>query len=476
MIWLRQSTSVTLKFGPFLDDSTGKDAETGLTIQKANVRLSKNGGDMGAAHSNQGANDVGAAHDEIGYYDIALDDTDTNTLGKLKVMAHISGALPVWESFLVMPPNVYDSLVSGSDLLDANAAQVAGQTASAAAGVTFPSSIGTSTYAGADTSGTTTLLARILGTLDTGTHKPQSGDAYARIGAAGASLTALGDTRLANLDATVSSRLAPTVAARTLDVTATGTAGIDWGNIENPLTAVTLSNSRVGYITDVDRVAALTDDAISASTITNGAFTEAKFATDAISAAAVSAAAVTKITTGIPAAVWSYATRTLSSFGTLLADIWAYAQRTLTQTAAQVAAVLSGADITATIAATLTVTLTGLSISTTRTKILLTAKRRTEQADSTALLQVLVSNPAASGVDGLLYINGVPASATQRTQATLVVDQPGGTITLTVADDLMALLSRTRVAYDVKQILADGTSSILTAGDFATDHTPTETV
>lgn len=40
-----------------------------------------------------------------------------------------------------------------------------------------------STYAGSDTSGTTTLLSRIVGTLATGTHNPQSGDAYARLGA-----------------------------------------------------------------------------------------------------------------------------------------------------------------------------------------------------------------------------------------------------------------------------------------------------
>jgi hypothetical protein len=33
---------------------------------------------------------------------------------------------------------------------------------------------------------------------------------------------------------------------------------------------------------------------------------------------------------GIPAAVWGYATRTLSSFGTLVADIWGYVTRTLT--------------------------------------------------------------------------------------------------------------------------------------------------
>lgn len=48
-----------------------------------------------------------------------------------------------------------------------------------------------STYAGGDTPGTTTLLSKIVGTLAAGTHNPQSGDAYARLGApAGASVSA----------------------------------------------------------------------------------------------------------------------------------------------------------------------------------------------------------------------------------------------------------------------------------------------
>ena len=52
------------------------------------------------------------------------------------------------------------------------------------------------------------LCGRIVGTLAAGTHNPQTGDSYARLGAAGAGLTALGDARVGNLDATVSSRLA----------------------------------------------------------------------------------------------------------------------------------------------------------------------------------------------------------------------------------------------------------------------------
>jgi hypothetical protein len=53
----------------------------------------------------------------------------------------------------------------------------------------------------------TGLHIALTDTLTTYTgNTPQTGDAFARVGAAGAGLTALGDTRIANLDATVSSR------------------------------------------------------------------------------------------------------------------------------------------------------------------------------------------------------------------------------------------------------------------------------
>lgn len=55
---------------------------------------------------------------------------------------------------------------------------------------------------------------------------------------------------LTNLDATVSSRLAPTVAGRTLDVSTGGEAGIDWGNIGNPTTTVALSGTTVATLTN----------------------------------------------------------------------------------------------------------------------------------------------------------------------------------------------------------------------------------
>lgn len=55
----------------------------------------------------------------------------------------------------------------------------------------------------------------------------------------------LGDARIAHLDADMSSRLAPTVAGRTLDVSATGEAGLDWANVGSPTTAVALTGTTI---------------------------------------------------------------------------------------------------------------------------------------------------------------------------------------------------------------------------------------
>lgn len=52
-------------------------------------------------------------------------------------------------------------------------------------------------------------------------------------------------TELAYLDAAITSRLAPTVAGRTLDVSAGGSSGVDWGNVESQATVVDLENTTI---------------------------------------------------------------------------------------------------------------------------------------------------------------------------------------------------------------------------------------
>ena len=107
MIYLKQSTTVTLLLGPFLDETDGKTAETALTITQAEVRLSKNGGNMA-----QKGNATSCVHDELGYYTCPLSTVDTGTLGILKVMIHESGALPVWETCTVVTAEAYETLIN----------------------------------------------------------------------------------------------------------------------------------------------------------------------------------------------------------------------------------------------------------------------------------------------------------------------------------------------------------------------------
>jgi len=123
---LKQSTAFTFRIGPFVDSTDGVTAETGLTITQSDIRLSKNGGAF--AQKNAAGTLV---HDENGWYALPFDTTDTGTLGPLTVAIAESGALPVWEHFLVVPANVYDSLVAGSDYLETDVTQLSADTTAA---------------------------------------------------------------------------------------------------------------------------------------------------------------------------------------------------------------------------------------------------------------------------------------------------------------------------------------------------------
>lgn len=106
---LRQSTAQTIRFGPFLDDTDFKTAETALTIAQADRQISKDGGAF--AQSNHTGT---ATHDTDGWYSDDLDATDTNTVGELILQVVVAGALPVWRTFYVVEEAVYDALYGAS--------------------------------------------------------------------------------------------------------------------------------------------------------------------------------------------------------------------------------------------------------------------------------------------------------------------------------------------------------------------------
>lgn len=94
------------------------------------------------------------------------------------------------------------------------------------------------------TSGTGTaqlsVTAGAVNTLTTYTgDTPQSGDSFARLGVAGVGLTNLGDARIANLDATVSSRLATAGYTAPLSAVSTRAAvGMASANLDTQLAAI----------------------------------------------------------------------------------------------------------------------------------------------------------------------------------------------------------------------------------------------
>ncbi len=107
---LKQSTAFTFRAGPFVDDTDGVTAETGLSIGQSDIQISKNGG----AFAQTSESSPTTTHDADGWYQCPLTTTDTATLGPLTVQIAMSGALPVWEHFSVVPANVFDALISGT--------------------------------------------------------------------------------------------------------------------------------------------------------------------------------------------------------------------------------------------------------------------------------------------------------------------------------------------------------------------------
>lgn len=121
MKMLRQSTAVTVKVGPFLSTTDAATAQTALTIAQADVILFLNNGAGAQKHSA-----TSATHDTQGVYGVPLDTTDTGTLGPLKLLINKSSALPVWDDWMVVQSNVYDSLVSATGNLNTNVFAIGG--------------------------------------------------------------------------------------------------------------------------------------------------------------------------------------------------------------------------------------------------------------------------------------------------------------------------------------------------------------
>ena len=125
-MFLKQNTQVKVPMGPFVDASDGATLEAAIAWATTEANIIK--------HDGSAVEDIGtntwSAHLGGGYYNVTLTASNTDTLGMLVVVGHDAAARPVRREFMVLPANVYDSLVLGTDLLDANTSEINGEAAS----------------------------------------------------------------------------------------------------------------------------------------------------------------------------------------------------------------------------------------------------------------------------------------------------------------------------------------------------------
>jgi len=124
--FLKQSTAVDILLGPCVDDTDGKTAETGLTLD---AEVSKNG--QALANKTDATVPVHDAAGTVdGYYNCELDATDTGTLGIITVVVHAAGFLPCRQDYQIVTANWWDTMCS-TDLLQSDLTQIGGVAQSA---------------------------------------------------------------------------------------------------------------------------------------------------------------------------------------------------------------------------------------------------------------------------------------------------------------------------------------------------------
>lgn len=281
---MRKQSDITYPLFFLMVDST--DHVTGKTGLSPTVTISKNGG---AFASPSGAvSEVGN-----GLYKVAGNATDSNTVGELWVHATATGADPTDTSYTVVAYDPFDSVRLGLTALPNVVAAGNGGLPT----VNASNEVKAIVYA--YNTGMTPLQPTVSGrTLDvtltgaagidwgnvenpttsnnlSGTNIATNQAVLITSGTGTGQLNVTSGVVKADVSAYSSGMtpLQPTVAGRTLDVTATGAAGLDWGNIENPTTTVGLSGTTVGVTTvagDSSGVTTLLTRIPSALTITSG--------------------------------------------------------------------------------------------------------------------------------------------------------------------------------------------------------------
>jgi hypothetical protein len=132
MRYLKQNTDSYITIGPALDKTAGFGNEDGLTVTSFAGVLVKEVQSSACTHTDftpsaTAANDWGmAAIGHGGAYQLKIPDSEINFVGSASLYIwYDAEALPMWCEFMVVPANVWDSLM-GTDILDVSVTQIGG--------------------------------------------------------------------------------------------------------------------------------------------------------------------------------------------------------------------------------------------------------------------------------------------------------------------------------------------------------------
>jgi hypothetical protein len=161
--------------------------------------------------------------------------------------------------------------------------------------------------------------------------------------------------------------------------------------------------------------------------------------------------AVAAQVTGLPALVWTYATRTLTSLSTLVgsiaAAVWSYAVRTLTSLLPAITTSYTAGTIVILRGDSWSIAVTGLGDISTRTKFWFTLKHSKDDMDPQSIIQIEESG-------GLLYLNGAAASVPGLGTIS-VTNAVLGNVTVTLDEAItQVLVVETGLHYDFQQLTA----------------------
>ena len=137
MRFLKTNTATRVSVGPFLDKTDGITPEVALTVTSCKLTFMVDDGGVPtlvldvAPTASGGANDmVHVTGDDAGFYDLELAAANVNYVGRaMLAITDVATHCPVFHEFMILPANIYDSFVGGTDVLDVSVTQWLGTAA-----------------------------------------------------------------------------------------------------------------------------------------------------------------------------------------------------------------------------------------------------------------------------------------------------------------------------------------------------------